>query len=122
MRGSCSRPRTTPWESRRRPRRRAARRRVARARRCRRAARLTALARSLAKENDPRARTTYAALSAAAPNDAGLLSEYGGVLLASGDVDAALAALRRAAEASPTSAAAHANLAAALRKKGDAAE
>ena len=83
---------------------------------------LTALARSLAKENDPRARTTYAALSAAAPNDAGLLSEYGGALLASGDVDAALVALRRAAEASPTSAAAHANLAAALRKKGDAAE
>jgi tetratricopeptide (TPR) repeat protein len=83
---------------------------------------IMAFARSLAKENDPRARTTFAALSAAAPNDAGLLSEYGGALLSGGDVDGAVDALRRAVEAAPTSAAAHGNLAVALRKKGDAAE
>src|SRR5204862_7595617 len=53
--------------------------------------RLLTLARRLATEGDAaRARKAYAAAVAGAPADAALLSEYAGVLVAAGDLDAAI--------------------------------
>lgn len=85
--------------------------------------RLTTLGRQARSEGDLKtALRVFAVLAEVLPRDVGVLSEYGGTLFQSGDVDASLDPLMRAAAEAPDRALVRANLAAALRRKGLAAE
>lgn len=64
----------------------------------------------------------FSVAAEALPKDVAVLSEYGGVLFQSGDLEAALDPLMRAAAEAPDRALVRANLAAALRRKGSVAE
>ncbi len=80
---------------------------------------LLALGRAARRDKDlPRARQVFATATAGT-QDPALLTEYGALLLESGDARAAIEPLGKAVTADPTRAVAHGNLAAAYRRASD---